>query len=139
MEVLSSSSIETYIIPWLSIGSRGKTDEVPTLKIVQAILYRVKTGCQWRSLPVKQFFSTKPYTWQGVYHHFRQWIAEGSWRGAFVALLKEHPRVIDLSSAQSSMPRIRQPSAAEKRSDIKGENGAKQRILLLSAIRMVRP
>lgn len=100
MEVLSSSSIETYIIPWLSIGSRGKTDNVPTLEIVQAILYRVKTGCQWRSLPVKQFFTNKPYTWQGIYHHFRHWIADGSWRAAFVALLKEHPRVIDLSSAQ---------------------------------------
>lgn len=100
MEVLSSSSIETYIIASLSIGSRGKTDEVPTLAIVQAILYRVKTGCQWRSLPVKQFFTTTPYTWQGVYHHYRQWIADGSWRAAFVALLKEHPHVIDLSSGQ---------------------------------------
>ena len=41
------SSIEMYIIPSLSIDSRGKTDEVPTLKIVQAMLYRVKIGCQW--------------------------------------------------------------------------------------------
>jgi transposase len=62
MEVLSSSSITTYILPLLSVGSRGKTDEVPTLGIVQAILYRLKTGCQWRFLPLKEFFGQKDYT-----------------------------------------------------------------------------
>lgn len=100
MEVLSRSIIETYIIPSLSVGSRGKTTDVPVLAIVQAILYRVKTGCQWREVPVKQFFGTTPYTWQGVYYHFSQWIADDSWRNAFIALLKANPRVIDLSSAQ---------------------------------------
>lgn len=100
MEVLSPSSIETYIIPSLSVGSRGKTDGLPMLEIVQAILYRVKTGCQWRSLPIKQFFGNTSYTWQGVYYHFSQWIADDSWRNAFIALLKAHPRVIDVSSAQ---------------------------------------
>lgn len=100
MEVLSSSSITTYILPSLSVGSRGKTDEVPTLAIVEAILYRLKTGCQWRFLPIKQFFGEKPYTWQSVYHHYRQWIEDGSWQNAFIHLLKTHPRIIDLSSAQ---------------------------------------
>ncbi len=54
MEVLSSSSIATYIIPQLSVGSRGKTDEVPIEGIVRAMLYRLKTGCQWRFLPHKR-------------------------------------------------------------------------------------
>jgi transposase len=100
MEVLSSSSIETYILPSLSVGARGKTDTVPTLEIVQAILYRVKTGCQWRYLPVQQLFTNKPYTWQGIYHHYRQWISDGSWHAVFGALLKGHPRALDLSSVQ---------------------------------------
>jgi hypothetical protein len=60
MEVLSSSSIASYIIPHLSVDSRGKTDEVPTEGIVQAILYRLKTDCQCRFLPLKQFFGEKP-------------------------------------------------------------------------------
>ena len=100
MEVLSPSSIETYIIPSLSVGSRGKTNDLPMLEIVQAILYRVKTGCQWRSLPIKQFFGNTSYTWQGVYYHFSQWIADDSWRNAFIALLKRNPRAIDVSSVQ---------------------------------------
>lgn len=100
MEVLSSSSIKMYIIPRLNIGSRGKTKDVPTLAIVQAIVHRVKTGCQWRYLPIKEFFGSKPYTWQGVYHHFWRWIADGSWHKVFVVLIKAHPRAIDLSSAQ---------------------------------------
>ncbi|TAE28252.1 MAG: IS4/IS5 family transposase [Candidatus Kapaibacterium sp.] len=51
-------------------------------------------------MPLKQFFPTTSYTWQGVYYHFQQWIADGSWQNAFVALLRAHPRIIDLSSAQ---------------------------------------
>lgn len=100
MEVLSSSSIATYIIPHLSVGSRGKTDDVPTEGIVRAILYRLKTGCQWRFLPLKQFFGEKPYSCSSVYYHYSQWIQDGSWQKVFVNLLKTHPRNIDLSSAQ---------------------------------------
>lgn len=100
MEVLSTSSIAMYILPYMSVGSRGKTAGVPLLGIVQAILYRVKTGCQWRHLPMKAFFGNTGYRWGSVYHHFRSWIKDGSWQHAFVMLLKNHPRLIDLSSAQ---------------------------------------
>ena len=70
MEILSKNTIEQYILPNLSIGSRGKECETEHLvAIVSAILYRLKTGCQWRQLPVKQFFSNEVLTWQGVYYH----------------------------------------------------------------------
>lgn len=54
MEILSKSTIEEYILPNLSIGLRGKECDTELLtEIVSAILYRLKTGCQWRFLPVK--------------------------------------------------------------------------------------
>ncbi len=42
--------------------------KVKLYQVVEAILYRLKTGCQWRQLPMKQFFRVK-YQWQSVYHH----------------------------------------------------------------------
>ena len=40
-------------------------------EVINAILYLVKTGTQWRLLP--QNFPP----WQTVYHHFRRWIRNG--------------------------------------------------------------
>lgn len=100
MEVLSVSVIEQYIVPVLRVGMRGNTKSMPIVAIVQAILYRLKTGCQWRCLPLQQFFGQQPYTWQGVYYHFHRWVANGSWSAAFIALLKEYRRIIDMSSVQ---------------------------------------
>jgi transposase len=40
-------------------------------EVINAILYLVKTGAQWRLLP-KNF-----PPWQTVYHHFRQWTRTG--------------------------------------------------------------
>lgn len=75
MEILSKNTIEQYILPNLSIGSRGTACEIDFLiEIVSVILYRLKTGYQWRQLPVKQFFSDKILTWQGVYYHFSEWV-----------------------------------------------------------------
>jgi transposase len=79
MEILSKDTIRRYILPHLQIGSCGKYLEHDfMIEIVQAILYRLKTGVQWRFLPVKALFSSKSLTWQGVYYHFREWIEDGS-------------------------------------------------------------
>ena len=68
-------------------------------QVIQAILHRLKTGCQWRELPMKQFF-TIGYKWQAVYHHFRKWSNDGSWDNLWQKLLKEHKNKLDLSSIQ---------------------------------------
>src|SRR5881398_3931114 len=42
--------------------------------IVNAILYLVVTGCQWRMLP-------REYpAWQSVYTYFRKWRDDGTWQ-----------------------------------------------------------
>jgi len=43
-----------------------------------AITYRLKTGCHWQQLPMKQLFREK-YSWQSVYYHFQKWSKNGSW------------------------------------------------------------
>jgi transposase len=100
MEVLSKDMIEQWIIPHLSKGERGPEPEVELCAIVQAILYRLKTGCQWRMLPLKEFFEQDALTWNGVYYHHREWVKDGSWRMVWIAMLKANRNKLDLSSLQ---------------------------------------
>jgi transposase len=53
MGILSKNTIETWIIQHLTVGSRGFEPTVPIHEIIEAILHRLKTGCQWRELPTK--------------------------------------------------------------------------------------
>jgi putative transposase len=43
-------------------------------QVINAILYIVVTGAQWRMLP------TDYPKWQTVYHYFRQWRDDGTWQ-----------------------------------------------------------
>lgn len=64
-----------------------------------AILYRLKTGCQWRQLPMKEFFRVK-YRWQSVYYHFQKWSKNGSWERVWQSVLENNKHMLDLSSIQ---------------------------------------
>ena len=79
MGILSKNTIDTWIIPHLTVGSRGFDPTVPVHEIVEAILHRLKTGCQWRELPTKQFFSDTILNWNTVFHHFNKWSKAGCW------------------------------------------------------------
>ncbi len=56
----------------LRFGNSWNNTKVKAYQVVQTILYRLKTGCRWRELPMKQFFKTK-YSWNSVYFHFQKW------------------------------------------------------------------
>ena len=100
MEVLPKDIIRTWILPHLSVGTRGCCSSVELLEVVETILFKLKTGCQWRQLPVRQFFTNKVLTWSGVYYHFNEWRKDGSWKKRWVTLLQVHRRRLDLSSVQ---------------------------------------
>jgi len=100
MAVLSEDKINRWIVPYLSKGKRGTKQQVSTATIVSGILYRLKTGCQWRELPLKEIFSDKGLSWQGVYHHFRKWARDGSFKNVWLELLKSQRRLLDLSCVQ---------------------------------------
>jgi transposase len=100
MEVLSKDTIERWILPHLSKGKRGPEPQVDLVDVVRAIFHRLKTGTQWRFLPLGAFFAPEAITWGGVYHHHRKWIRDGSWRTVWVELLKAGRHLLDLSSMQ---------------------------------------
>ena len=50
---LKKKEIEHSLVPYLSQGNRRPKPAVGVWRVVRAILYRLKTGCQWRELSVK--------------------------------------------------------------------------------------
>lgn len=52
----------------------GRPRQVNLRKIVNAILYMVRSGCAWRLLPIHDF---PPY--QTVFGYFRRWIKDKTW------------------------------------------------------------
>ena len=97
MEILGKTTIQTHILPYLTTGSRGFESKVPLCQIVMLILYRLKTGCQWRHLPIKEVFTHEALTWQGVFYHYNKWSKQGCWKTIWVELLKANPAQLDLS------------------------------------------
>jgi transposase len=88
MGILSKNTIEKWVIPHLTKGTRGFEPKVPLVEIVEALLYRLKTGCQWRELPTKEFFSDERITWNSVFHHFNKWSKAGCWQKVWINLLR---------------------------------------------------
>jgi len=83
----------------LTFGNSWNNTKVKVHQVVQAIIFRLKTGCQWRELPMKQFFNIK-YNWNSVYYHFQKWCKDGSWQQLWQFLLKKHKSLLDMSSVQ---------------------------------------
>ena len=52
---------------------RGRPPRVDPRAVVHALLYKARTGCQWRLLP--QDFPD----WQAVRYYFDKWGADGTW------------------------------------------------------------
>lgn len=73
--------------------------KVQAYQVVQTILYRLKTGCQWRELPMKQFFMCR-YSWKSVYYHYQKWCKNGSWQRIWNVLLNKYKHLLDMSSIQ---------------------------------------
>lgn len=95
--VLCKDTIKKSILPYLSVAKRGFTSKFNIIEIINAILYKLKTGCQWRLLPVGHLFSGDCPTWNTVFHHYRKWCKAGDWQRAFTELVKGNKDKVDLS------------------------------------------
>lgn len=81
---------------------RGRNSKHDKKAIVDAILYVLKSGCQWRMLP-KEYPS-----WKRVYDHFSRWNKRGVWEAALDELnrtyrkgqKKVHPKLWDSGFAK---------------------------------------
>jgi transposase len=100
MGIVSKDMIEKWILPQLPVGTRGFETTVPLIEIVECILYGLKTGCQWRELPTKAFFTNKVLHWNSVYYYFNKWSKADCWKKIWVNILTNKLKHLDLSSIE---------------------------------------
>jgi len=97
---LSKKIINQKLIPYLSKGKRGPQCKVGLWRIVRAILYRLKTGVQWRELPIKTLFGRHSITWNSVFYYFAKWSKDGSLYLLWTSVLKINKCFLDMSSTE---------------------------------------
>lgn len=79
---------------------RGRACKHPRKQIVDAVLYVMRTGAQWRMLP----HDFPP--WKTVYDHFRRWNQRGVWDAALDQLNAQHRRKRDGRSGSPGSPSV---------------------------------
>lgn len=96
--VLDKVTIKSEILPYLSTAKRGFETKSSLIEIINAILYKLKTGCQWEHLPVEALFSETLLGHGAVFHHFNKWRKAGEWKEMWLTLLDRHRCEFDMSS-----------------------------------------
>ena len=97
IRILDKGTILRLIVPHLSVAKRGFTCRTSLANVVSAIIYKFRTGCQWRFLPIKSLIPGEKIKYGAVYHHFRKWTKDGSWKRVRKMLIRHNPAVLDLS------------------------------------------
>lgn len=100
MGIMDKAMIEKWVLPHLTLGTRGFDTTVPLTEIVGCIFHRLKTGCQWRELPTKQFFSDKVLGWNSVFYYFNKWSKADCWRTIWINILSKNRQFLDMSSVE---------------------------------------
>lgn len=99
IRILDKGSINALIVKYLSKARRGYVSKVPLWQIVNAILYKFKTGVHWSLLPIKSLITNSKVKYGAIFHHFRKWTLDGSWQRAWEELLKQYRHLLDMSLA----------------------------------------
>ena len=97
---LGKDTINNWIIPFLSVGKRGFKSNFDLASIFLLILKRLKTGVQWRELPIESYFEKGEISWQNVYYYFNKWSKDGSFQRVWLNLLSKKKRKLDMSCVQ---------------------------------------
>lgn len=78
----------SQLIPQAKTGGRKRSVDMQAFakrlrrRIVNAIMYILCAGCAWRSrsVSVGDMLPNDFPKWKTVYHYFRQWRIDGTWR-----------------------------------------------------------
>ena len=96
--VFDKDTINSEIMLHLSTAKCGNITKSDLVEIINAILYKLRTGCQWKFLPVKELFTRKALSYNSVYHHYRKWCKAGEWKNLWLSLLDTYRHMLDMSS-----------------------------------------
>ena len=101
-------------------NKRGSVCKHPTREIVNAILYVVRGGIQWRMLP-----SDFP-PWSTVYAHYSKWCMHGVWQKVLDALTALHRRKVGRNEKPSYGIIDSQSTKTQYFSEERGFDGGKK-------------
>ena len=129
MSLLDKDTLKAEILPFLPRPKRGKScSEMLLLGILELILYRLKTGYQWRELPIKSYISGE-YSYKSVFYHFHRWSKLDVWQDIWLHLLRQHRNELNLHTIQLDGTHTRTRGAIEKTA-FQGRKGGKTSNLL---------
>jgi transposase len=100
---------------WRHAGGRPRKYELR--RVVDALLYVVKTGCQWRQLPV----NFPP--WLSVHQQFRAWRDDGTWEHVG-KVLREQGRK---AKGRNATPTVAIVDSQSAKTALKGGSGVTMR------------
>jgi transposase len=128
---LAIEKFEQFVLPHLSVGSRGPASKLTLHVVSKCILHLLHMGCQWKELPISKNKEGHPeihYT--RIYRTFRRWQATGCFDVIFAASVVklQESDLLDTSIIHGDGT----TSAAKKGGDNIGYNGIKR----LKAIRL---
>ena len=122
---LSLEQFQQFVLPHLTVGSRGPSPKLPLHAVFNYILQVLYLGCQWKKLPIEKDRQGRPeihYT--RVYSAFRRWQADGCldaiFRGSVGALQENHHLDISVIHGDGTT------TAAKKGGDNIGFSGHKK-------------
>jgi putative transposase len=102
------------------MSKRGRPRTHPLRRILDAILYVLRTGCQWRYLPA----NFPP--WQTVFYHFRRWRLKGIWHLLYTPLHRaERERVGRHPDPSAAIIDSQSVKTVEKSAHIRGYDAHK--------------
>jgi transposase len=84
---VTKKQIEQYILPLIPQNKRGFCCTFDLSEIVQCILYKLKTGVQWKYLFVEIESFNPPFSRQLVYYYYRKWSKSGVFKELFELFL----------------------------------------------------
>ena len=95
----------------------GRPRKYPLRRVTDAVLYMVKTGCQWRQMPV----DFPP--WQTVYQQFRAWRLRGTWERVTKSLREQGRK----AGGRSPTPTVAIIDSQSAKTALKGGGGVTTR------------
>lgn len=96
--VLDKDTINKEIVPFIPVPKRGFRTQCDIVWIVNCILHKLKTGCQWYILPVESLFSEVVLHYKTVFGYFRKWCKSGLLKQIWFGLLDTYRASLNMSS-----------------------------------------
>ena len=97
---LIEKDFNEFVLPHLTVNSRGPQKKISSFKIFNYILKLLHTGCQWYNLPIDADGTGKPeihYT--NIFRSFQAWVTAGCFDKIFEGSVKKLAKASHLDIA----------------------------------------